>query len=92
MTPSITCPVCGRTSYHPKDIHHHYCSHCHAFHTDINDRPVPLEHMRQAIIRAAQQWEERNASVPENPMLRAFAAHYGISYDWLMGRKATPEV
>lgn len=26
--PSITCPVCGRTSYHPEDVRFGYCSAC----------------------------------------------------------------
>lgn len=29
--PSITCPRCGRTSFHPKDIEHGYCGGCHDF-------------------------------------------------------------
>ena len=29
--PSITCPRCGRTSYHPKDIQTGYCGACHVF-------------------------------------------------------------
>lgn len=27
--PSITCPVCAVTSYHPKDISEGYCAKCH---------------------------------------------------------------
>lgn len=27
-TPSITCPHCGRTSYHPKDIGNNFCGVC----------------------------------------------------------------
>ncbi len=27
--PSITCPKCHRTSYHPKDIEEGYCGFCH---------------------------------------------------------------
>lgn len=34
-TPSITCPRCGRTSYHPKDIEELYCGHCHMWHEDM---------------------------------------------------------
>jgi hypothetical protein len=30
--PSITCPDCGMTSYHPEDIAHRYCGKCHKFH------------------------------------------------------------
>lgn len=33
--PSITCPQCGRTSYHPRDIEEKYCGACHAFHEDM---------------------------------------------------------
>jgi hypothetical protein len=25
---SITCPVCGRTSWHPEDVAHGYCGAC----------------------------------------------------------------
>ena len=28
---SITCPVCGMTSYHPVDIAEGYCGNCHDF-------------------------------------------------------------
>jgi hypothetical protein len=31
----IRCHVCGRTSYHPKDVQEHYCSACHIFHDDV---------------------------------------------------------
>ena len=30
-SPSITCPLCGRTSWHPHDIEQRYCGACHAF-------------------------------------------------------------
>lgn len=26
---SITCPVCGRTSYHPTDVDEGWCNACH---------------------------------------------------------------
>lgn len=29
--PSITCPVCKMTSYHPEDIRQGYCGNCHDF-------------------------------------------------------------
>jgi ribosomal protein S27AE len=29
---SITCPKCGMTSHHPKDISERYCGRCHQFH------------------------------------------------------------
>lgn len=34
--PSITCPVCQWTSYHPKDIEYRYCGNCHQFHDLLN--------------------------------------------------------
>ena len=40
--PSITCPKCGRTSYHPEDIRRAYCGFCHLWHNtrDYQKRPV----------------------------------------------------
>jgi|tagenome__1003787_1003787.scaffolds.fasta_scaffold18881612_2 transposase len=32
--PSITCPLCGLTSYNFNDIAQRYCGHCHLFHDD----------------------------------------------------------
>lgn len=31
---SITCPVCGRTSYNPNDIREGYCGFCHDWTSD----------------------------------------------------------
>jgi hypothetical protein len=31
VTESFTCPVCGRTSYHPEDAANGYCGACHEF-------------------------------------------------------------
>lgn len=28
-SPSITCPACGKTSYHPEDVRQRYCVRCH---------------------------------------------------------------
>jgi hypothetical protein len=33
--PSITCPVCQRTSYNVNDIRERYCGFCHRFHADM---------------------------------------------------------
>jgi len=33
--PSITCPNCGRTSYHPEDVRLRYCGHCHVYHNEF---------------------------------------------------------
>lgn len=29
---SITCLICGKTSFHPGDVQHCYCSNCNKFH------------------------------------------------------------
>ena len=29
IQPHITCPLCGKTSYHPRDIEEGYCGLCH---------------------------------------------------------------
>lgn len=31
VSPSFTCPRCGMTSYHPKDVEEGYCGNCHAW-------------------------------------------------------------
>lgn len=33
--PSITCPTCRKTSYHPKDIEERYCGYCHQWHENM---------------------------------------------------------
>lgn len=35
LPPSIICPRCGRTSYHPGDVEKRYCGNCHQFHDDF---------------------------------------------------------
>ena len=29
--PHFTCPRCGRTSHHPKDVQYGYCAACHDY-------------------------------------------------------------
>jgi hypothetical protein len=39
---SITCPVCGRVSHHPKDIAEGYCGACHDWTTPpMEERLMP---------------------------------------------------
>lgn len=33
----ITCFICNKTSYHPKDIKEKYCNYCRHYHDDIAD-------------------------------------------------------
>lgn len=32
---AIKCLVCGMTSWHPKDVEHHFCGKCDSFHDDL---------------------------------------------------------
>lgn len=34
VPPSITCPQCALTSYHPEDVKHRYCAKC-GWHDDL---------------------------------------------------------
>ena len=36
--PSITCPQCHRTSYHPQDIQRAYCGWCHQWHDTMESK------------------------------------------------------
>lgn len=33
--PSITCKICGLTSFNKNDVIQHYCAHCRVFHDDL---------------------------------------------------------
>ena len=35
---TITCPTCGRTSAHPRDVETGYCRHCHDWTSERADR------------------------------------------------------
>lgn len=39
-TASVTCPLCGRTSYHPRDVEYGYCGACRDY-TSAGSRVVP---------------------------------------------------
>ena len=53
-TAGITCLVCGRTSYHPRDISERYCGACHAFH-DMRDS-IALNNAAACITRAVEEF------------------------------------
>lgn len=38
MEPSITCPVCHRTSYNQFDINYKYCGYCHDYYKESRPR------------------------------------------------------
>jgi hypothetical protein len=37
---SITCPRCGRTSFHPADVAERYCGACYAFHDTMTQTDI----------------------------------------------------
>jgi hypothetical protein len=41
---SITCLLCGRTSFHPSDVEMFYCGSCHRFLRD----PAAFQHASEA--------------------------------------------
>lgn len=49
--PSFTCPDCGRTSYHPKDVEFRYCFNCHVFVGDREEfEALRLRRMRNDLL------------------------------------------
>ena len=42
--PSITCPVCGMTSYNPNDIREGYCGNCHDWTSERSPNEVQGNH------------------------------------------------
>lgn len=47
--PSITCPICKMTSYHPKDIEYQYCGNCHNFH-DLMLEKITSERLKNEAV------------------------------------------
>lgn len=87
--PSITCPNCHLTSYHPKDIEQGYCGHCHDW-----TSPPAMKHMLEtnAVVVRKDGVEAAcvcgwNSGPRFSPMLAsaAFREHYtqmtGRDYD-----------
>jgi len=46
--PTFTCPECGATSAHPKDVQEGYCGHCHRWTRACNERPPEGHPMRDS--------------------------------------------
>jgi hypothetical protein len=46
--PSITCPVCGMTSYNPHDREMGYCGNCHGYTSPVNPLETALRVVRDA--------------------------------------------
>ena len=43
--PSVTCPRCGMTSHHPRDVTEGYCGRCHDW-TAIQSQEVAMSEWR----------------------------------------------
>lgn len=48
--PSITCPRCGMTSYHSKDIEFRYCGNCHKYHAEPPPPTPPPDRELQTLL------------------------------------------
>jgi hypothetical protein len=59
--PSITCPVCGKTSYHPTDVEMGYCGYCHGYTSAVD----PMEVAKRFLREAAAAARDENAEEPE---------------------------
>ena len=60
-TPSITCPKCKRTSYHPKDIAEGYCGWCHEWTSTPPDATLPRNQLGKRI--APGIWEDKEGTI-----------------------------
>ena len=64
--PSITCPRCGWTSFNLNDIEQRYCGHCHTFHEDMEENPMPPFHFRPELIHLLKWFSDSpDAGTPE---------------------------
>jgi ribosomal protein L37E len=87
---SITCHLCGRTSYHPADVHNHFCSRCKVFHDDLPkdtrrnkfkcwlDKPIiwlDQAERPHLSIPALLKW----ADIPDTPQNRQVAIELGLA-------------
>lgn len=59
--PSITCPRCGATSYHPEDIKQGYCGRCHWWTSDPDLGKVNPETM---------ELDEHGFIIPTRPTVK----------------------
>lgn len=81
--PSITCPRCGRTSYHPEDIRQGYCGACHWWTSDeqlgpLYDRVHPPE----------DEAREEIATALADPSLRTSNAdEMAANLIWRLGKR-----
>jgi ribosomal protein L37E len=89
-TPSITCPRCGRTSYHPVDVQERYCGACRAWHADLRaDRGGALRVRRitaTEIVAAsgltAEKFRQRTAETLEWNAARYDPARHWMAHLW----------
>lgn len=58
---TITCTICGMTSWHPEDVARKYCGHCHIFHDDL---PLLPETTRETLLAKLQANTPRQTNEP----------------------------
>lgn len=83
--PSITCPRCRKTSFHPVDIKEGYCGHCHDWtsrprHTSWFTFGQGHEHPFEGIILDKDIVLQITASSPLHHMHRLFGTAWAMEY------------
>lgn len=87
---SITCPRCGATSWHPKDITEGYCAACHDFTQEplLDDAVTPATNAALHAHRDVEPAPGVGATIAYRPMLcfphvvRTVDSHRGVAYLW----------
>lgn len=75
--PSITCPQCGMTSYHPMDVEHRYCGNCYQYH-DMMPKPRVTKGPLKIPQASAQRYLESMEEVS-----RYFRIEYPVVLHWV---------
>lgn len=56
----IFCKVCGRVSWHPKDVEHRYCGNCNKFHHDMRvEAAIRAARRKPSLIERIQAFFEK---------------------------------
>lgn len=66
---STTCPACGKTSYHPKDIEYGYCAFCNEF--TGTETPLDLMDKLVLLLSSAERADDGPLTVAKWNELRA---------------------
>jgi hypothetical protein len=62
---AIECLVCGKTSFHPKDVEYLYCGNCHRFHDTVETPPLTQDAYR--LLKALRDNEGPPEGLTDSP-------------------------